>query len=1395
MKNYTPGNVVSSEVHSFVKEGGFIRPESPPIILRDNLKHVFAGIKLDYFKIDGNILHLSGWCIGFAKLTLFCNDIELPSKIERVLRDDVANAYSISSDLTFGFLIEFENTPHGVYSLRWDLTHEGTTTPIAFKLDSSQIENKNSLIQVETQESTIRSNIESVDNFLIKGWAVFNNARLEKVSLQIADKEYRVDVVPIERKDVSSQLNISDNQLGFEVLLSGYIWEYASELEEIAIQLKTDDQIVNKNPIILTKKLLIEWIESARKSQEGDKKQFLSLLILEHLRYSKLLNRLTSQSQEYYTTFAEKMGLVDYLPLGETDRQESLPESPSTLVVWQAMRDLNNRITDSSSPQQIMESITAVLQDANLSGLARDRYLDSVIPTLCKLDIYSQLQQISYPHLWEKYEDSDHAFMLSLALPALMVAGQIQRATKLLWKLAQHLHHGWINTECIHFAVREIVRQKQTGNISFKEAEKFYYAIIGLLDAFNGKWFSRIHDQQLVKASLAMLVDWSSYPDYFRRDLTSALIRVYGLCPIFWQGLEDHYLDFHDYELKRAQQYWQKLQDIFESQNLLVDCLDDLVEPFEYFQSRNNYEVNVFLREVLINVLPQLNNKITYSGRMLLRMLLKERAEGVRIAAFPLIDKNQIQAEFPEAREYLLQTLQELSPKPKDFLFEAQVEAARLINNVNKVKDDKNVLNRHALSLATAEQSFIGVDFLAYCIASCGESRESNIPHYSELEKIVNAAIDECHVDHYLPVPIQTGLMRLFLLQGEMKDLMSLTSIFEKKLNFKFGDKYSFLFENIKPSSINMQVEGFLRDTLVAIYSCRKYVSTRISAIRETWLQNLQVRGIPYVIVVGDGDDTLEGDLLQLNVSDKYEDLPKKTLKLIDWVMNNTNFHFLYKIDDDCSLDVDRFFDSLTYRKHLYYGRVIKRDIGGMDRLWHQDKSSSEHAKHVLDKSPEPSIYADGGGGYVLSRCAMATLQKNKMTHAGQQLLLVSMMEDKLVGDLLALSSIYPNNEGYVTYQRRRTFGEAVPVGMWENTFYPAKVTPVVMTHLDTDKEQKLALAIQQTDELWPKKIWPSISAPYLEARLIPGGTIGSNQLECLSENAKLKDMYGACLHVVAVVRNEMIMLPHFLTYYRQLGVNSFIFVDNLSNDGTREYLLKQHDVVLFSADTEYKYSHYGVAWQQAVLANFCIGKWVLLVDADEMLVYPDCERIKLPEFVKNLENDGATGIRTDMIDMYPFGDLDEADFNHHSPFEVAAWFDMEPLKKWRLGSGYFSNSTYFTSALRHRLSPDSEPNAFTSQKFALFRYVPWLRFSEGLHSQSGIKLSQSVAWLAHFKYHSEFKKKVQAEIVRGQHFDNAKEYRRYAQLISETQGGFGSEEISTQYISSTSFDVDLPKI
>ena len=44
-------------------------------------------------------------------------------------------------------------------------------------------------------------------------------------------------------------------------------------------------------------------------------------------------------------------------------------------------------------------------------------------------------------------------------------------------------------------------------------------------------------------------------------------------------------------------------------------------------------------------------------------------------------------------------------------------------------------------------------------------------------------------------------------------------------------------------------------------------------------------------------------------------------------------------------------------------------------------------------------------------------------------------------------------------------------------------------------------------------------------------------------------------------LRNEKVRLPYFLEYYREMGVNHFLFVDNDSTDGTMDYLAEQPDV------------------------------------------------------------------------------------------------------------------------------------------------------------------------------------------------------------------------------------------
>jgi hypothetical protein len=59
------------------------------------------------------------------------------------------------------------------------------------------------------------------------------------------------------------------------------------------------------------------------------------------------------------------------------------------------------------------------------------------------------------------------------------------------------------------------------------------------------------------------------------------------------------------------------------------------------------------------------------------------------------------------------------------------------------------------------------------------------------------------------------------------------------------------------------------------------------------------------VIVVGGGEGNIDGDVLSLNINDDYEYLPMKTLELLKWVANSTDYVFIIKIDDDCFLNID----------------------------------------------------------------------------------------------------------------------------------------------------------------------------------------------------------------------------------------------------------------------------------------------------------------------------------------------------------------------------------------------------------------------------------------------------------------------------------------------------------
>lgn len=554
-----------------------------------------------------------------------------------------------------------------------------------------------------------------------------------------------------------------------------------------------------------------------------------------------------------------------------------------------------------------------------------------------------------------------------------------------------------------------------------------------------------------------------------------------------------------------------------------------------------------------------------------------------------------------------------------------------------------------------------------------------------------------------------------------------------------------------------------LHDLVVVVFSCKAHLKSRIPAMEAGWLSDLSAFGVPYLIVTGgapEGEIRREGRRVTLDCPDDYEGLPQKSLAVLRYIRDHTPFARMLKIDDDCFLDATGFFTGLQHLTSDWAGRVLKRARFNTDRSWHQAKSHSPRGRCELDKSPEPSVYTDGGSGYVLSRRAICAALDQAATPAGQRLISLSFLEDKLLGDLLARAGFRPDPTGWLMPQERRTALQGRTVPFWNNGPRPFAGSGILGVHLDGPEQQADVHRAAKSDLPQKGRIWPSFQ----------GVKFGwaSNCLTLISPVARLSAVAGAEVAVICALRNEREMLPQYLAHYRALGVGGFLIADNGSDDGSLEYLADQPDVALFSVDTPYSLSHYGVDWQEALMSSFRQNRWSLVADADELLVWEESRRGDLPALLRGAEFKGSDAVRIFMLDLYPKGPLAGADLSRGDPFEVAGFADLTPFLTTSGGRGPFSDQPTWTSGLRHRLMPGSRSELFVAQKIALLRFGPQMQLSEGLHYVSGCRLAPRDLVFGHFKYNAAFAARVAREVARGQHFNGAEEYRKYRALLAE---------------------------
>ena len=260
-------------------------------------------------------------------------------------------------------------------------------------------------------------------------------------------------------------------------------------------------------------------------------------------------------------------------------------------------------------------------------------------------------------------------------------------------------------------------------------------------------------------------------------------------------------------------------------------------------------------------------------------------------------------------------------------------------------------------------------------------------------------------------------------------------------------------------------------------------------------------------------------------------------------------------------------------------------------------------------------------------------------------------------------------------------------------------------------------------------------------------------------KTSKIKNEDIACF---IVERNEKEKLESFLDYYRELGVDKFYVIDNASDDNTLTYLSKFKDIELISTPQAYSQSLYGVKWCDIFIKSKRINKWNLIIDADELLILNDFKNLK--ELKNYLDENSYDSLYVPFIDMYSKNAIKDTPLKKGlENLKECGYYDKVFFTYYTLQGGIVGNLPTFQGGVRFR---HFNLNTVVLNKIPFFKYNPKMKLREGLHWIDNCNPLFGEGVLLHFKYTHFFYDYVEREIKRGQHWNNASEYKQYYEVI-----------------------------
>jgi len=259
---------------------------------------------------------------------------------------------------------------------------------------------------------------------------------------------------------------------------------------------------------------------------------------------------------------------------------------------------------------------------------------------------------------------------------------------------------------------------------------------------------------------------------------------------------------------------------------------------------------------------------------------------------------------------------------------------------------------------------------------------------------------------------------------------------------------------------------------------------------------------------------------------------------------------------------------------------------------------------------------------------------------------------------------------------------------------------------------------------------------------------------------------------VLCIMKNAEFYMNSFLDYYlNTLKVKHIYFLDNGSTDNTIPIIRDHSQGKVTVLQTLLPFKIFRKHFREYLLDKFGKNKWCLVLDIDEFFDFPFAHVVGLNGLIAYLSKNNYTTVVTQMLDMFPKGDiLNIKDEEYSSFLNSHRYYDISSIRKERYWNKRLNN-TIENRAIRLHFGgirkKTFDLDSVLLSKHTLIYYTDKMEYAH-IHWVKNAKVADISAVIFHYKFHDKFLEHVKEAVKQEHYHDGSKEYKSYLNKINK---------------------------